>query len=82
MKEYKYFMDIGAGCGQPSFLVDRLNSRGMMGEETRVIAIEKDEERFRFLVDRATESGMRDRVEIKHMNWNGFGLLEQLDLGI
>ena len=79
MKEYKYFMDVGAGCGQPSFLVDRLKSRGMMGKETRVIAIEKDEERYRFLLDRATDSGVRDRIEIKHMNVQLLAFEELMD---
>ena len=67
LKQCKYFIDIGAGCGQPVFLFEQLKEKGVIDGNTRVIAIEKSEYRCRFLIHRANIDA-NDRLEIEQMD--------------
>ena len=52
VKKSHYFMDIGAGLGQPVLLMNEMRAIGFCRENMQIIGIERDAERVEFLSDR------------------------------
>ena len=69
--EVSYFINFGASCGQPVFLVDNLRYLGIMTETLRVIAVNWDTNRNRmaFLRQHAVDMDCRDasKTNIRRM---------------
>lgn len=55
VKEMTYFVDVGAGLGQPCFLIHELARIGFIKDCRKIIAIERDTERSRFLRNRISK---------------------------